>query len=135
MKASLLVSAALLRNDKGHVLLAERPTGKLLAGMWEFPGGKVEENEPPELALVRELREELAIEVDVADLKPLTFVTHAYNHFHLLMLLYHCTRWQGTPHGREGQALRWVAPTEMAALPMPPADLPLVEYVRKSFSD
>ena len=130
---TLLVSAALLIDEKGRILLAQRPEGKSLAGMWEFPGGKVEPDESPELALIRELKEELAIEVDAVDIKPLTFVVHPYNHFRLLMLLYHCRHWQGAPQGLEGQALRWISLAEIDALPLPPADKPLVEYLRKNF--
>lgn len=118
-----VVAAALVAGD-GRVLLAQRPQGKSLAGLWEFPGGKLEPGESPEAALRRELDEELGIAAE--ELAPFTFVSFAYPDFHLLMLLYWCRRWQGEPHGRDGQALRWEHPAAMAALPMPPADVPLV---------
>jgi 8-oxo-dGTP diphosphatase len=118
-----VVAAALVGPD-GRVLLAQRPAGKSLAGTWEFPGGKLEPGESPEAALARELEEELGI--SAGPLEPFTFVSHAYPDFHLVMLLYWCRSWQGTPEGRDGQALRWESPHDMAALPMPPADLPLV---------
>lgn len=116
--------AAALVDAQGCVLLAQRPQGKSLAGMWEFPGGKLEPGETPEAALVRELDEELGIVAE--GLEPFTFVSFAYPDFHLVMLLYWCRRWQGQPRGRDGQALRWERPGAMAALPMPPADVPLV---------
>jgi 8-oxo-dGTP diphosphatase len=97
-----------------------------MAGLWEFPGGKIEPGETPEAALVRELAEELGLRVDPADLTPLDFASHAYADFHLVMLLFACRRWQGEPRGLQGQALRWVTPAEFAALPMPEADVPLV---------
>ena len=124
MKIIHVVAAALVDGD-GRVLLAQRPEGKSLAGMWEFPGGKLEPGESPEAALARELDEELGIVAEA--LAPFTFVSFAYPDFHLVMLLYWCRRWQGQPHGRDGQALRWERPGAMAALPMPPADVPLVE--------
>jgi 8-oxo-dGTP diphosphatase len=120
----LLVVAAALRRGDGTVLLAQRPAGKALAGLWEFPGGKPEAGETPEAALSRELQEELGIIAD--DFTPFRFVSHDYGDFHLLMLLYLCDQWQGQPEGRDGQALRWETPAAMAALPMPPADVPLV---------
>ena len=124
MKLLHVVAAALVGSD-GQVLLAQRPQGKALAGMWEFPGGKLEPGESPEAALVRELHEELGI--TATDLEPFTFCSFAYSEFHLVMLLYWCRAWQGEPHGRDGQALRWERPGAMAALPMPPADVPLVQ--------
>lgn len=122
----LLVAAAALVDDAGRILLAERPPGKQLAGLWEFPGGKVENGERPEDALVRELREELGIAVEPRALAPLAFASHAYDDFHLLMPLYLCRRWSGEVASMESQSLRWVLPAEMSALPMPPADIPLV---------
>ena len=123
MRILHVVAAALVDGD-GRVLLAQRPEGKALAGTWEFPGGKLEPGESPEAALARELDEELGIVA--GRLEPFTFVSHAYSEFHLVMLLYWCRQWQGKPHGRDGQALRWERPAAMAALPMPPADVPLV---------
>ena len=118
------VVAAALVNGDGQVLLAQRPEGKSLAGLWEFPGGKLEPGESPEAALARELDEELGITAPA--LEPFTFVSFAYPEFHLVMLLYWCRAWAGVPVGRDGQALRWERPAAMAGLPMPPADLPLV---------
>lgn len=126
----LLVAAVALIDADGRVLLAQRPQGKSLAGLWEFPGGKVDPGETPEAALIRELDEELGIETWNSCLAPLTFASHAYDDFHLLMPLFACRRWQGTPHPREGQQLAWVRPTEMGAYPMPPADLPLIPVLR-----
>ncbi|WP_159964770.1 (deoxy)nucleoside triphosphate pyrophosphohydrolase [Profundibacterium mesophilum] len=126
MAPILLVSAAALVDVDGRVLLAQRPEGKSLAGMWEFPGGKVDPGESPEHALIRELHEELGIDTWESCLAPLSFASHRYSEFHLLMPLFVCRRWAGQPHGREGQALRWVRPRDMRALPMPPADLPLI---------
>jgi 8-oxo-dGTP diphosphatase len=120
----LHVVAAVLVDGEGRVLLAQRPAGKSLAGTWEFPGGKLEPGESPEAALVRELDEELGI--IAGPLEPFTFASHAYPDFHLVMLLYWCRQWQGDPHGRDGQALRWLRPADMGDLPMPPADVPLV---------
>lgn len=127
MKILHVVAAALVDGDS-NVLLAQRPQGKALAGMWEFPGVKLEPGESPELALVRELEEELGIRAE--HLEPFTFSSFAYPEFHLVMLFYWCRQWQGVPHGRDGQALRWERPSAMAALPMPPADVPLVEALR-----
>ncbi len=124
MRVVTVVAAALIGGD-GRVLLAQRPAGKSLAGLWEFPGGKLEPGETPDAALVRELDEELGI--TARELEPFTFVSHAYDDFHLLMLLYWCRVWDGAPHGRDGQALRWEQPADMAALPMPAADVPLVD--------
>ncbi len=122
----VLVAAAVLIDRDGRVLLAQRPDGKSMAGLWEFPGGKVQEGESPELALVRELREELGIDVTTSCLAPLTFASHAYQGFHLLMPLYAIRVWDGEPESREGQALKWVALNQLRDYPMPPADLPLV---------
>ena len=122
----LLVVACALVDVDGRVLLAQRPEGKKLAGMWEFPGGKVEDGERPEAALIRELDEELGITTWESCLAPLTFASHAYDDFHLLMPLFICRRFEGRPEGREGQALKWVRPRDMRDLPMPPADEPLV---------
>lgn len=121
----LVVACALVDADR-RVLLAQRPEGKKLAGMWEFPGGKVEAGETPEAALIRELHEELGVTTWASCLAPLTFASHTYDDFHLLMPLFVCRRYDGTPRGNEGQALKWVRPRDMRALPMPPADEPLV---------
>jgi 8-oxo-dGTP diphosphatase len=126
----LLVAAVALIDADGRVLLAQRPTGKSLAGLWEFPGGKVEQGESPEAALIRELREELGIDTWESCLAPLTFASHAYEKFHLLMPLFACRRWQGIPEPREGQVLAWVRPSAMRDYPMPPADLPLIPILR-----
>ena len=125
MKLTLVVACALVDADN-RVLIAQRPEGKQLAGLWEFPGGKLDPGERPEDALIRELAEELGITVRVACLAPLTFASHAYDDFHLLMPLYICRRWEGTPTGREGQNLAWVRPAKLRDYPMPPADLPLI---------
>ena len=129
-KRMLLVAACALIDADGKVLLARRPEGKPLAGLWEFPGGKVKPGETPEAALIRELKEELAIDVAESCLAPFAFASHAYEDFHLLMPLYLCRRWTGFVIGVEGQALRWVAPNRMADYPMPPADKPLVALLR-----
>lgn len=126
----LLVAAVALVDADGRVLLAQRPEGKSLAGLWEFPGGKVEAGESPEAALIRELHEELGIDTWQSCLAPLTFASHAYESFHLLMPLFICRRWQGTPQPREGQKLAWVRPAAMRDYPMPPADLPLIPILR-----
>ena len=118
----LLVAAAALIDQDCRVLIAQRPQGKSLAGLWEFPGGKVEVDERPEAALIRELHEELGISVEEACLAPLTFASFAYPDFHLLMPLYICRRWSGFIEARENQALKWVAPNNLRAYPMPPAD-------------
>lgn len=128
MKLVLVVAVALVDAD-GRVLLAQRPEGKSMAGLWEFPGGKVEPGENPEDTLIRELHEELGIEVKAACLAPLTFASHRYEDFHLLMPLYVCRRWTGDVRGREGQALRWVRPTRLRDYPMPPADEPLIPHL------
>ncbi len=126
----LLVSAVALIDADGRVLLAQRPPGKSLAGLWEFPGGKVDPGETPELALIRELKEELGIDTWASCLAPLTFASHNYPDFHLLMPLFACRRWQGIPTPREGQTLAWVRPKDMHSYPMPPADLPLIPILR-----
>jgi 8-oxo-dGTP diphosphatase len=122
----LLVAAAALVDPDHRVLIAQRPQGKTLEGLWEFPGGKVEAGERPEAALLRELHEELGISVEEACLAPLTFASHAYADFHLLMPLYICRRWQGLVTAREAQALKWVRPSALRDYPMPPADAPLI---------
>lgn len=126
----VLVSAVALIDPDGRVLLAQRPPGKAMAGLWEFPGGKVEAGETPEAALIRELREELGIDTWASCLAPLTFASHAYDDFHLLMPLYVCRRWHGQPVAQEGQVLKWVRPKELRDYPMPAADLPLVPILR-----
>ncbi len=125
-KRLLLVAACALVDADGRVLISQRPAGKALAGLWEFPGGKLEPGERPEETLIRELREELGIEVEEACLAPLTFASHSYEDFTLLMPLWVCRRWKGTAVGREGQALKWVAPNRLRDYPMPPADEPLI---------
>lgn len=125
----LVVAVALIDVD-GRVLIAKRPEGKTLAGLWEFPGGKVEPGERPEAALIRELREELGIEVSESCLAPFVFASHAYDSFHLLMPLYLCRRWNGVVAAREHDALAWVRPDRLSDYPMPPADEPLVAWLR-----
>ncbi len=125
MKLLLVVAVALIDAD-ARVLIAQRPEGKQLAGLWEFPGGKVDAGERPEEALIRELREELNIEVKEPCLAPLTFASHAYPEFHLLMPLYVCRRWEGFVEAREHKALKWARPKDLRAYPMPPADAPLI---------
>ena len=128
MKVVLVAACALIDAD-GRVLIAQRPEGKSMAGLWEFPGGKVDPGERPEDALIRELREELGIVVNEACLAPLTFASHTYEDFHLLMPFYVCRRWEGmvTPH--EGQKLAWVRPNRLRDYPMPPADIPLISHL------
>jgi 8-oxo-dGTP diphosphatase len=126
----VLVAAVALVDADGRVLLAERPAGKSMAGLWEFPGGKVNAGETPEAALIRELAEELGIDVAASCLAPFTFASHAYPDFHLLMPLYVCRKWSGNPTAREGQRLAWVRPRRLADYPMPPADGPLVALLR-----
>ncbi len=125
-KPILLVVAAALVDVDGRVLIAQRPEGRSMAGLWEFPGGKVGPDESPEDALVRELREELAIEVCDTCLAPFTFASHAYEKFHLLMPLYLCRRWEGEIRPQEGQLVKWVRAAKLSEYPMPPADLPLI---------
>ncbi|BCH58080.1 8-oxo-dGTP diphosphatase MutT [Agrobacterium vitis] len=125
----LLVAACVLLDSDGRILLAQRPEGKSLAGLWEFPGGKVEPGETPEETLVRELEEELGIATKIPCLAPLTFASHTYETFHLLMPLYVCRRYEGMPQGREGQAIKWVKARDLRSYPMPPADEPLIPFL------
>ena len=125
----VLVAACALVDPDARVLIAQRPAGRPMAGLWEFPGGKVEAGERPENTLMRELKEELGIIVDEACLAPLTFASHNYPDFHLLMPLYVCRRWEGTVLAREGQALAWVRPNRLKYYPMPPADVPLISHL------
>jgi 8-oxo-dGTP diphosphatase len=127
----LLVAACALVDPDGRVLVTQRPPGKPLAGLWEFPGGKLLMGETPERCLIRELREELGVDTEASCLAPLTFASHAYDGFHLLMPLYVCRVWRGQPASREGQTLRWVRPRDLRALPMPPADLPLIPVLEE----
>ncbi|PQO24715.1 8-oxo-dGTP diphosphatase MutT [Rhodobacteraceae bacterium WD3A24] len=129
MKLTLVAAVALIDPD-GRVLLAQRPEGKAMAGLWEFPGGKVEPGESPEAALIRELEEELGIDTWASCLAPLTFASHAYADFHLLMPLFACRKWAGIPRPREAQALKWVRAGDLRDYPMPPADLPLIPILR-----
>jgi len=126
----VLVAAVALVDVDGRVLLARRPEGKSMAGLWEFPGGKVHPGETPEAALIRELKEELAVDTAETCLAPFTFASHRYAEFHLLMPLYVCRRWRGTPQALEGQQLAWVRPTRLGDYPMPPADRPLVALLQ-----
>jgi 8-oxo-dGTP diphosphatase len=126
----VLVAACALVDVDGRVLLARRPPGRSMAGLWEFPGGKVEDGERPEEALIREMSEELGITIAEACLAPLTFASHTYETFHLLMPLYACRRWQGVVTALEGQELAWVKPNRMGEYPMPPADVPLTAMLR-----
>ena len=126
----VLVSAVALIDIDGRVLLAQRPEGKSMAGLWEFPGGKVEPGETPEAALIRELQEELGIDTWASCLAPLTFASHSYPDFHLLMPLFACRKWDGTPQSREGQTLKWVKPSKLRDFPMPEADIPLIPILR-----
>lgn len=125
MKILLVAACALVDVDR-RILIAQRPEGKTLAGLWEFPGGKVEAGETPEATLVRELQEEIGIETSEKCLLPLSFASHTYEDFHLLMPLYVCRRWSGIPQPREGQALKWVRALDLRGYPMPPADEPLI---------
>jgi len=127
---SVLVAAGAMVDADGRVLLAQRPAGKTMAGLWEFPGGKVKQGETPEQSLIRELREELGIDVTESCLAPIAFASHAYDDFHLLMPLFACRVWKGEPESREGQALKWVRPVRMGDYDMPPADKPLVAILR-----
>ncbi|SEK73422.1 8-oxo-dGTP diphosphatase [Roseovarius nanhaiticus] len=126
----VLVSAVALIDVDGRVLLAQRPEGKSMAGLWEFPGGKVEPDETPEAALIRELHEELGIDTWASCLAPLTFASHSYDDFHLLMPLFACRKWNGIVQGLEGQSLKWVRPNQLRDYPMPPADIPLIPILR-----
>ncbi len=127
---TLLVSAVALIDRDGRILLAQRPEGKSMAGLWEFPGGKVEPGETPEIALIRELDEELGINTWSSCLAPLSFASHSYDDFHLLMPLFACRKWEGTPHPKEGQTLKWVHVRDLRNYPMPPADIPLIPVLR-----
>lgn len=127
---TLLVVAVALIDRDSRVLLTERPKGKNMEGLWEFPGGKVDKGETPEAALIRELQEELGVDTETSCLAPFTFASHTYEKFHLLMPLYVCRVWKGIPGGKEGQRLSWVRPNEMKNYPMPPADKPLVAMLR-----
>lgn len=129
-KPQMTVAAVALIDVEGRVLLGQRPEGKHLAGMWEFPGGKVEKGETPENALIRELKEELDIDVKESCLAPFTFISHDYDDFSLILLLYLCRKWEGQARGLENQPLIWKTPREMRDLPMPPADIPLVSMLR-----
>ena len=129
-RSIVIVAACALLNEAREVLIAKRPPGRSLAGLWEFPGGKVERGEGPEEALIRELKEELGIEIAKVDLSPLTFASHAYPDFHLLMPVYLCARWRGTLAAQEGQELLWVRPEDLVRYDMPPADEPLKVALR-----
>ncbi len=129
-KPLLLVAACALVDTDGRVLLTRRPEGKKMAGLWEFPGGKLDPGETPEAALIRELKEEIGIDVAAACLAPFAFASHPYDHFHLLMPLYLCRRWKGTPKPRENQTLAWVRAQKLAEYEMPPADKPLIPLLR-----
>jgi 8-oxo-dGTP diphosphatase len=126
----ILVSAVALIDRDGRVLIAQRPEGKSMAGLWEFPGGKIEGGETPEQALIRELYEELGIETWSSCLAPLTFASHRYNDFHLLMPLFVCRKWDGIPRSKEGQNLKWVYVNNLKDFPMPAADIPLISILR-----
>ena len=126
----VLVSAVALIDPDGRILLAQRPEGKSMAGLWEFPGGKVEPGETPEVALIRELQEELGIATWASCLAPLTFASHRYDDFHLLMPLFACRKWDGMPQSKEGQTLKWVRANELRDYPMPAADVPLIPILR-----
>ena len=127
---TLLVSAAALVDADGRVLIAKRPEGKQMAGLWEFPGGKVHEGETPEAALIRELKEELDIDTKTSCLAPVAFASHGYEDFHLLMPVFACRTWAGEPTPREGQEIAWVYPARLRDYPMPPADVPLIGLLR-----
>jgi 8-oxo-dGTP diphosphatase len=131
MTRRVLVAAVALIDTDGRILMAERPEGKSLAGLWEFPGGKVDADETVEAALIRELKEELNIDVTASCLAPLTFASHAYEDFHLLMPLFVCRRWKGFVQAMEGQKLKWVTAKELRTLPMPPADVPLIPFLEE----
>ncbi|MEL6465798.1 MAG: 8-oxo-dGTP diphosphatase MutT [Pseudomonadota bacterium] len=127
---TVLVSAVALIDADGRVLIAQRPEGKSMAGLWEFPGGKVEPGETPEAALIRELKEELGIDTWQSCLAPLTFASHSYSDFHLLMPLFACRKWEGVPQSRENQNLKWARPQDLRDYPMPEADIPLIPVLR-----
>jgi len=127
---TVLVAAVALIDADGRVLLAKRPVGKSMAGLWEFPGGKIEAGETPEAALIRELTEELGIDTWQSCLAPLSFASHTYEDFHLLMPLFVCRKWEGSPQPREGQELKWVRPRDLRSYPMPAADIPLIPVLR-----
>lgn len=126
----VLVAACVLVDRDGRILVAQRPEGRSMAGLWEFPGGKLEDGETPEAAVIRELHEELGVDTAESCLAPLTFASHSYDNFHLLMPVFICRVWQGTARGREGQALRWVKVGELPTIPMPEADRPLIPILR-----
>lgn len=128
---TVLVSAALLLDADNRILLAQRPEGKSMAGLWEFPGGKVEQGETPEYTLIRELNEELGIMTGVDCLQPVAFASHSYDDFHLLMPLFACRTWKGTPQPQEGQALKWVKKGDLKNYSMPPADIPLIPLIHQ----
>ena len=129
MKTVLVAAVALIDRD-GRILLAQRPKGKSMAGLWEFPGGKIEPDETPEQALIRELEEELGINTWSSCLAPLTFASHSYDDFHLLMPLFACRKWAGIAHPKEGQTLKWVGVRDLSSYPMPAADVPLIPILR-----
>ena len=129
MARLLLVAACALVDQDGRVLIAQRPEGKAMAGLWEFPGGKVEPGESPEAAVIRELHEELSVKVTEACLAPLTFASHNYGEFHILLPLFICRRWGGWPHPREAQQIKWVRANRLRQYPMPPADEPLISHL------
>ena len=128
---TILVAAVLLIDADGRILLAQRPQGKPMAGLWEFPGGKVDKDETPEYALIRELKEELGIMTGTDCLQPVTFASHSYDDFHLLMPVYACRTWKNTPQALEGQTLKWVAKDKLRDYPMPPADIPLIPFIHQ----
>jgi 8-oxo-dGTP diphosphatase len=129
-KRLVLVAACALLDAEGCLLIAQRPAGKSMAGLWEFPGGKVEAGERPEETVMREMQEELGISIEEAALAPLVFASHSYPDFHLLMPLFLCGNWKGSPRANEGQNIAWVRPSELGNYPMPPADLPLIAQIR-----
>ncbi len=130
----VLVAAAALIDTDGRILIASRPAGKKMAGFWEFPGGKVNQGELPEVALARELTEELALKVCASCFAPFAFASHSYDDFHLLMPLYLCRKWQGAPQPQEGQTVKWVRPARLGDYPMPPADIPLIAMLQDFLS-
>ncbi|UOM33213.1 (deoxy)nucleoside triphosphate pyrophosphohydrolase [Acuticoccus sp. I52.16.1] len=131
----VLVAAAALIDEAGHILVTQRPPGKAMAGLWEFPGGKIEAGETPEVALCRELFEEIGVTVDPATPEPLTFASHTYDDFHLMMPLFAVRRWTGTPRTKEVADLKFVAPLALSLLEMPAADAPLVQFIQSIFTD